>query len=55
MDEGILSPGIQVGPVQDNYDGSYTFEVTATNPGTAQVTVEVEGIFLTVTPQIVFY
>ncbi len=46
VDEIQLSPGNQAGPVKDNQDGNYTFEVVSINSGIADVVVIVEGIEL---------
>ncbi len=54
VDDIQLAPGTQAGPVEDNLDGSYSFKVSSTSSGTAQVVVDVEGVFLAATPQITF-
>jgi hypothetical protein len=54
VDEIQLAPGTLAGPVEDNFDGTYTFRVTAMSSGTAQVVAAVEGVLLDPVPEITF-
>ena len=54
IDQVQLSPGVMAGPVEDHFNGIYSFKVTSISTGTAQVKVSVEGVALNDAPQIGF-
>jgi hypothetical protein len=54
IDENLLAPAIIVGAIRDNSNGSYSFKVSSSIPGTARVSVTVEGIALSTQPVINF-
>ena len=54
IDALALAPGALAGPLTDHRDGSYTVSIVATETGTGEVVVTVEGITLTDRPTVEF-
>ncbi len=54
IDALALSPGAAAAPLRDNRDGSYTLLIAATETGTGEVVLTVEGITLIDRPPVTF-